>query len=623
MNTEDGLMRRGGNEEEGLSKTKIESARRFLYDEDEPIQTEKPIVSLQSPSTSAGTKKFFPPPRSFTNPGTNSYFKNNERDNNRRRRGTFVAWFSDIASKHGKHLLYVIIFVGIIVGFTWGVVAISGNNNSDNAEHVNHKRINEFHKEIVDQGISSEAELESFGTPQYQALHWMANADRAKLKPNDNYAMQRYALAVLFFSTSGAGDYVHPEGTGTWINQSNWMTSKGICTWHGVLCKGQLVNYDDSDSVDDESKQPKNENNFVTGISLQANGLVGNIPKEIGALTFLSVLDLQQNNLIGSLPKKLSDLHELREMILRENDLTGIIPSDYGVKMSNMRQLSLGVNRLNGFIPKEIEHMVGLKSLGLERNQFQGTIPNLEDLVQLNRLFLESNNLDGPFPVSIAKLTSLVELNMSNNHLTGSLPDISELIRLEKLILNHLNLRGTIPHEIFKRVTRLTELSLQNNNLFGQIPTSVGHLKDVQAFLLSANNFSGTIPREIGLMADLRLFQIHGNKIRGTIPNIISALNNLEDMQISKNEIEGRIPSEVGNLHRLKAMRFESNRLSGDIPMEIGNIKSLRQIRLYDNNLSGTVPKEVCLLTSDEELAYLGTDCSNGDVQCDCCTKCF
>mmetsp|Transcript_12421 Transcript_12421/g.14022 ORF Transcript_12421/g.14022 Transcript_12421/m.14022 type:complete len:107 (+) Transcript_12421:1697-2017(+) len=85
----------------------------------------------------------------------------------------------------------------------------------------------------------------------------------------------------------------------------------------------------------------------------------------------------------------------------------------------------------------------------------------------------------------------------------------------------------------------------------------------------------------------------------------------------------GKIPSEIGNLHRLIAMHLESNQLKGEVPSEIGNIRTLKQARLYFNNLTGSIPEEVCMLTSDEDLTYLGADCEDGKITCDCCTKCF
>jgi Leucine-rich repeat (LRR) protein len=109
----------------------------------------------------------------------------------------------------------------------------------------------------------------------------------------------------------------------------------------------------------------------------------------------------------------------------------------------------------------------------------------------------------------------------------------------EKLNLFHMNLRGTIPENIFTKVTRLLELDLQGNDLTGQIPTTVSHLKDIQIFILSNNKLSGDLPRQVGLMVDLQKFNIDNNKIEGSIPDLISALKDLHELRLNNNALGG------------------------------------------------------------------------------------
>ena len=432
----DGLMRRTGTEG-ALSNSKIESARRFLYDEDEAMgnPANMPLPTISSSSSTSGGGSAFPPPPRLGGP-TNLSNNNNNNNNNRRSTNTFagacIATMSTCIGYGGKRLLYATVVVGIMLGCIFGIASLVGgggghddDGGGGNKEHSNQKRFNEFHTAIIELEISSRSDLETIGSPQYNAIQWLANVDGAKMKANDVHAMELYALACLFYSTSGTEEHINPEGN--WINQKNWMTSNGLCSWHGVQCEGDIL--DDGSS----EQSNNNDNGFVAALQLPSNGLNGGLPSELSALTLLSKLDLSVNGLTGTLPKKLSELHELRDLILRENDFSGVIPTDYGIRLSNMRQLNLGVNRLNGPIPRQIEHMVELRSLGLERNQLQGNIPDLEDMSKLNMLYLESNNLDGPFPDSVAKLTSLVELNLSNNHLTGFLPaELAKLTRLGK-----------------------------------------------------------------------------------------------------------------------------------------------------------------------------------------------
>ena len=131
-------------------------------------------------------------------------------------------------------------------------------------------------------------------------------------------------------------------------------------------------------------------------------------------------------------------------------------------------------------------------------------------------------------------------------------------------------------------------------------------------------------------MADLTTLELQGNHIGGSIPNLTphrgAELYNLGQMNLARNKLTGTIPSDIGDLHRLQTLFLESNKLEGSIPSEIGNLQTLKQARLCctTTNSREACPytMEVCDLTTDEDLVYLGADCT-GDLKCECCTKCF
>lgn len=307
--------------------------------------------------------------------------------------------------------------VGLLVGAIWGISTAVGSKASQ--ESVNPNRVRDIHTTILEQGLTSQETLETPGTPQYHAVQWLANVDGAKLRAGDPYLVQRYALAVLFYSTSGTEKHVKPVGN--WKDQGSWMTSSGFCSWLGVECEM------------DPQGPTFNGNGVVTALNLSHNGLAGSLPSELAGLDGLLTLDVSGNEMIGTLPKSLGNLSKLRDLNLRKNQFSGTIPSEYGVGFSSLRQLNLGDNQLRGVIPEQIQHMTNLMALGLENNQLEGHIPDLRDLQKLKKLYLESNNLDGPFPSSVTRLTSLVELNLSQNHITGVLPEeLDQLTRLGK-----------------------------------------------------------------------------------------------------------------------------------------------------------------------------------------------
>uniref|UniRef100_A0A7S4AE23 Leucine-rich repeat-containing N-terminal plant-type domain-containing protein n=1 Tax=Pseudo-nitzschia australis TaxID=44445 RepID=A0A7S4AE23_9STRA len=391
----DGLMHRVQFNQSGKSDTKIENARKFLYGEDESftsLEFNKPSTSNVNISVSAiATSNMLP----YGN------------DNISRR------------DPKNKKYLHTTVAVALLLGSLYLLAIFTGGTGS--IEVVNYKRIKQFQTEILELELSSKYDIETIGTPQYHAVHWLASVDGAKLKATNTYAMQRYALAVLFYSTAGTEDHVNPNKNGKWIDQTNWMTEAGLCSWHGVVCIDH----------EEDSNEKIDEDGDVMALDLFKNGLDGVLPLELSALTLLHRLNLSENGLTGKLPKSFKTLTRLRNFVLRDNKLTGYIPTEYGVALTNMRQFNLGGNKLNGPIPSQIDHMVDLRSLGLDKNKLDGNIPDLEGLSKLNKLYLDQNEFEGPFPESVSKLTSLVELNLSGNHLTGSLP--SELVKLTHL----------------------------------------------------------------------------------------------------------------------------------------------------------------------------------------------
>jgi hypothetical protein len=70
--------------------------------------------------------------------------------------------------------------------------------------------------------------------PQKYALEWLAKVHPMKVSVVDEFMLERYILAVLFFSTTlNAGGVVDPTWTHT---NDNWMTGEGYCSWYGVEC---------------------------------------------------------------------------------------------------------------------------------------------------------------------------------------------------------------------------------------------------------------------------------------------------------------------------------------------------------------------------------------------------
>ncbi|KAG6682949.1 hypothetical protein I3842_13G168300 [Carya illinoinensis] len=85
-------------------------------------------------------------------------------------------------------------------------------------------------------------------------------------------------------------------------------------------------------------------------ISLENNGLSGNIPLEIGHLKQLHGLNLSHNYFSGNIPNQISELTNLERLDLSANQLSGKIPKSF-ISLHFLHEFSVANNNLCGAIP--------------------------------------------------------------------------------------------------------------------------------------------------------------------------------------------------------------------------------------------------------------------------------
>ena len=142
------------------------------------------------------------------------------------------------------------------------------------------------------------SDLHNLDTPQGKAFDWLLNKDGRALHPDAENLVQRYVLAVLYFSTAGQN----------WIvGSSHWMNALHECHWKRTS-RGVTYGVTECD-----------ENQRVTKLHLPDNNLRGKFPFEIGCLTQLRVLDLNLNYLTGTIPDSLVFLDYLHTLHLNNN----------------------------------------------------------------------------------------------------------------------------------------------------------------------------------------------------------------------------------------------------------------------------------------------------------------
>ena len=247
-------------------------------------------------------------------------------------------------------------------------------------------------------------------------------------------ATDRAVLIALHAAVGGAN----------WTNTANWLSGAPLNEWHGV-------------TTDSSGR--------VTELRLQHNGLIGQLPAELGNLTELINLHLGFNELTGEIPSQLGRLSNAQGVFLHNNSLSGSIPTELG-NLSNLIYLDVGHNhQLTGEIPAQLGELVNLKKFDVGSNRLTGEIPTaLGRLVNLERLTLGYNKLTGTIPSELYGLVDLKELVLDTNMLTGHLSaDVGNLSELEILTIFSNQLRGELPQSL----TRLAGLKtfLFNSNL--------------------------------------------------------------------------------------------------------------------------------------------------------------
>ena len=147
---------------------------------------------------------------------------------------------------------------------------------------------------------------------------------------------------------------------------------------------------------------------------MSTNGIIGNIPPNIGKIQKLRILYLYENELSGRIPSSLGNLTLLSNLYLGENHLFGEIPPSL-VASQNLLYLRLPNNDLNGSIPKGF---FGLSSS-----------PLLLDFI--------GNALTSSLPLEVGNMINLVALNLSNNRISGALRNtLTKCVMIQDLRLD-------------------------------------------------------------------------------------------------------------------------------------------------------------------------------------------
>ena len=581
-------------------------------------------------------------------------------------------------------VMAIVILVSFVV--TAGVVN-QRNTNSDNDKNMSpsgmkmkqFQSIIEESMKIVDRNWNATKLLiDDVNSPQYKAFHWLLNepyeicvgddygnnnegcddgSDEDDMLPSYKYrVLQRYSLAVLYYSTNGSTQWLDSFQFLSPIHECDWTSSirtnialsAGEPTRRGVICSYEAneLNYDDgghgAKSVDGTSSTIRshrgNKDKKVSGLVMgksvnrlfgffssfhvllkavvyclskyliplftDMNNLGGTIPKEIHVLTNLEVLVLHRNSLTGLLPAAMSRLTSLSTLDLSENHLQGTVPGHLG-KLSNLKILRLGHNKFYGDSIRTIaDHIYGLREMNVTNNA--GMNGEILSFSQLRRTKV------------VGRTRELEVLDMRNCSFSGQLTSrfFSEMENLKVFRADDNDFVGTLS------VVTTTGRSLEwekEDELVSEIFPNYANalkwgLKDTLSILtLSRNQLSGTFPwvelANINAAENFIQIDVSENQLTGTLPvidDIYSKFSNLVYLDMSFNQFDSRIPENIGEMNALKVLELQGNQFTGSLPSNLSTLQSLRVLDVSENELQGTIPAELGSCTSLEHLALHG-----------------
>ncbi|CAN1836904.1 Probable LRR receptor-like serine/threonine-protein kinase At3g47570 [Linum perenne] len=381
---------------------------------------------------------------------------------------------------------------------------------------------------------------------------------------------------------------------------SSWNDFVHLCEWYGVSCS-------------------ERHHDRVTALNLSSHELYGSISPHIGNLNFLKFLRLYNNNFIGEIPPEIGRLHKLNKLqlfVVRSNYLKGSIPLAFGnlsflqslSNASNLILLQLYSNNFTGSMPSMANSnklkvfIIGNNSLGSGKANDMSFLSSLTNATNLEALDIQINNFGGSFAQHFGNLsTNLKHLSFNDNKISGNIPssiqhlvsltEIGKLNSLEKSHLYNNKLSRHIPSSI-GNMTRLNQLDISDNYLFGEILVSIQNCQKIAFLRLSRNNLSGVIPPQLWSLTSLSIIlALSDNRFTGALPVEVGNLKNLEYLDLSYNMLSDRIPSSLGSCIRLEYLYLRGNHLQGIIPSSLSALRGIQWLDLSSNNLSGQIPK--------------------------------
>ncbi|KAH7867128.1 hypothetical protein Vadar_029123 [Vaccinium darrowii] len=376
-------------------------------------------------------------------------------------------------------------------------------------------------------------------------------------------------------------------------NLTNWNQTPDCCKWNGVTC---------------------DRNGYVTGLDLNGESISNGIDysSTLFSLRYLETLDLANNRFNSTpIPSNIGNLKNLVHLNLSNSGFSGQIPVGLSlltrlVVLDLSTSYFLGAPTLrvgNPNLSTLFGNLSGIKELhfdgvNISANGYEWGRAISSSLPNLRVLSLSNCYLSGPIDSSLQKLQKLSEINLSSNNLTSQVPGFFANFRnLTVLRLSSSNLNGTFPEKIFHQVPTLKIVNLASNTLLNGSLPDFPQNGALQNLVLSFTNFSGNLPDTIGNLRELRRIEIPGCNFSGPIPKSLANLSHLVYLDFSSNNFSGQIPS-FQESKNLTYIDLSHNTLTGALSTHFEGLSNLVYIDLASNSFNRSIPSSLFSLPS-------------------------
>jgi Leucine-rich repeat (LRR) protein len=361
---------------------------------------------------------------------------------------------------------------------------------------------------------------------------------------------------------------------------ASWNDSTHFCNWEGVMCRTRsrrVTNLDLANRGLVGQISPSLGNlTLLKHLSLETNRLSGDIPASLGQLHCLQTLYLSNNTLHGVIPT-FQNCSSLQELWLNGNNLVGGFPGlPFGLK-----QLELLYNNLSGTIPPSLANITTVQRLELGFNNIEGNIPDdFAQFPELQSLGAGINHLSGSFSQAILNLSTLVYFSIIGNHLSGEVPPGlgTSLPNLQILAIGVNFFHGHIPSSL-ANASDLRLIDMARNNFTGVVPSSIGKLRNLDLLNLEVNKLKARNSQDwefvysLGNCTKLQRLSINHNQLEGDVPTSLGNLSvGLQTLYLGFNQLSGGFPSGIANLHSLAGLALHGNQFTGEVPEWLGTL---------------------------------------------------